>query len=521
MATEPNYKKINEDKRKAELSKREDELKRLQSSEQQLSRYGDSKMDRILYLRQEIKALRNPDQSISHKALYEMEVSSLKAERTILEKKLGGRYINPSEETNWIKKLNIVNKKIKGIDNQYLYLSEQTPKDEISKGISQLLASGRQKRDYYGNENQKTDKLLTEISKCQGNVLEKLYNRLDNIVTEGQKKLLKDVDQLIDNNFIKTAIPEKSFEKNKTVKNILNNAEKYKKNCVVMVNNFYQQNYVVADALKDYEEKLKGNRMKKPASVDVIKFVSRLQKAVEARQQTSKVEMPDKNDQKKDQTFYQEVPIPSGQGATKDQESFTQASNPSVSGRVSLVSNEFDAKETSTDVVKEAVAVKVPENKGTPTEVKKQEAPSKDSYPRYSTVNGQIVKDETGISKNYKEIFVLNNGISIIKEELGKAITQREVFTDRGKTLIGRIRNFFSKGTIKRLDNRISSYEKELTDKQKKCAQLQNPTDKSKENPQQSFEQVTDRSKEVSKDKSSHKPQAKARTKKEVVTELA
>ncbi|AKZ47053.1 hypothetical protein LIU_00245 [Enterococcus durans] len=135
MATEPNYEKINEDKRKAELSKREDELKRLQSSEQQLSRYGDSKMDRILYLRQEIKALRNPDQSISHKALHEIEVSNLKVERTILEKKLGGRYINPSEETNWIKKLNIVNKKIKGIDNQYLYLSEQTPKDEISKWI--------------------------------------------------------------------------------------------------------------------------------------------------------------------------------------------------------------------------------------------------------------------------------------------------------------------------------------------------------------------------------------------------
>ncbi|AKX85675.1 hypothetical protein LIANG_05325 [Enterococcus durans] len=111
MATEPNYEKINEDKRKAELSKREDELKRLQSSEQQLSRYGDSKMDRILYLRQEIKALRNPDQSISHKALHEIEVSNLKVERTILEKKLGGRYINPSEETNWIKKLNIVNKK--------------------------------------------------------------------------------------------------------------------------------------------------------------------------------------------------------------------------------------------------------------------------------------------------------------------------------------------------------------------------------------------------------------------------
>lgn len=520
MATEPNYEKINEDKRKAELSKREDELKRLQSSEQQLSRYGDSKMDRILYLRQEIKALRNPDQSISHKALHEIEVSNLKAERTILEKKLGGRYINPSEETNWIKKLNIVNKKIKGIDNQYLYLSEQTPKDEISKGISQLLASGRQKRDYYGNENQKTDKLLTEISKCQGNVLEKLYNRLDNIVTEGQKKLLKDVDQLIDNNFIKTAIPENSFKKNKTAQNILNNAEKYKKNCVVMVNNFYQQNYVVADALEDYEEKLKGNRMKKPASVDVIKFVSRLQKAVEERQQTSKVEMPDKNDQKKDQTFYQEVPIPSGQEATKNQESFTQASNPSVSGRVSLVSNEFDAKETSTDA-KEAEAVKVPESKGTPTEVKKQEAPSKESYPRYSTVKGQVIKDETGQSKNDKEIFLLNSDISDIKTNLGKATSQRQVFTDRGKTLIGRIRNFFSKGTIKRLDNRISSYEKELTDKQKKCAQLQNPTDKSKENPQQSFEQVTDRSKEVSKDKSSHKPQAKARTKKEVVTELA
>lgn len=520
MATEPNYKKINEDKRKAELSKREDELKRLQSSEQQLSRYGDSKIDRILYLRQEIKALRNPDQSISHKALYEMEVSSLKAQRTSLEKKLGGRRIDAMEEERWKENLKNVNEKIKGIDNQYLYLIEQKPKDKISKGISQLLASGRQKRDYYGNENQKTDKLLTEISKCQGNVLEKLYNRLDNIVTEGQKKLLKDVDQLIDNNFIKTAIPENSFKKNKTAQNILNNAEKYKKNCVVMVNNFYQQNYVVADALEDYEEKLKGNRMKKPASVDVIKFVSRLQKAVEERQQTSKVEMPDKNDQKKDQTFYQEVPIPSGQEATKNQESFTQASNPSVSGRVSLVSNEFDAKETSTDA-KEAEAVKVPESKGTPTEVKKQEAPSKESYPRYSTVKGQVIKDETGQSKNDKEIFLLNSDISDIKTNLGKATSQRQVFTDRGKTLIGRIRNFFSKGTIKRLDNRISSYEKELTDKQKKCAQLQNPTDKSKENPQQSFEQVTDRSKEVSKDKSSHKPQAKTRTKKEVVTELA
>lgn len=70
-----------------------------------------------------------------------------------------------------------------------------------------------------------------------------------------------------------------------------------------MVNNFYQQNYVVADALEDYEKKLKGNKMAKSASVKVIKFVSRLQKAVEARQQTSKVEMPDKNDQKKTRHF--------------------------------------------------------------------------------------------------------------------------------------------------------------------------------------------------------------------------
>ncbi len=82
MATEPNYKKINEDKRKAELSKREDELKRLEKLEQQLSRYDDSKVDRILYLRQEIKTLSNPDPSISHKALHEIEVSNLKAERT-------------------------------------------------------------------------------------------------------------------------------------------------------------------------------------------------------------------------------------------------------------------------------------------------------------------------------------------------------------------------------------------------------------------------------------------------------
>ena len=340
-------------------------------------------------------------------------------------------------------------------------------------------------------------------------------------MTLPKKKLLKDVDQLTHNKFIDTTIPENSFEKNKTVENILNNAEKYKKNCVVMVNNFYQQNYVVADALKDYEEKLKGNGMKKSASVNVIKFVSRLQKAVEARQQTSKVEMPDKNDQKKDQTFYQEVPIPSGQEATKNQKSFTQASNPSVSGRVSLVSNEFDAKETSTDVVKEAVTVKVPESKGTPTEVKKQEAPSKNSYPRYSTVKGQVIKDETGQSKNDKEIFLLNSDISDIKTNLGKATSQRQVFTDRGKTLIGRIRNFFSKGTIKRLDNTISSCKEKIESKQNELAQLQNPTDRSKDKPQQSFEQVTDRSKEVSKDKSSHKPQAKARNKKEVVTELA
>lgn len=521
MATEPNYKKINEDKRKAEFSKREQELKRLQSSEQQLSRFDDSNMDRIQHLRQEIKALRNPDQSISHKALHEIEVSSLKAERTILEQKLGGKRLEDNEENKWEANLKDINKQIKEINKQYTYLKKQKPKDEISKGISQLLASGKQKRDYYGNENQKTDKLLTEISKCQGNVSEKLYNRLDNIVTEGQKKLLKDVDQLTHNKFIDTTIPENSFEKNKTVENILNNAEKYKKNCVVMVNNFYQQNYVVADALKDYEEKLKGNGMKKSASVNVIKFVSRLQKAVEARQQTSKVEMPDKNDQKKDQTFYQEVPIPSGQEATKNQESFTQASNPSVSGRVSLVSNEFDAKETSTDVVKEAVTVKVPESKGTPTEVKKQEAPSKNSYPRYSTVKGQVIKDETGQSKNDKEIFLLNSDISDIKTNLGKATSQRQVFTDRGKTLIGRIRNFFSKGTIKRLDNTISSCKEKIESKQNELAQLQNPTDRSKDKPQQSFEQVTDRSKEVSKDKSSHKPQAKARNKKEVVTELA
>ena len=115
----------------------------------------------------------------------------------------------------------------------------------------------------------------------------------------------------------------------------------------------------------------------------------------------------------------------------------------------------------------------------------------------------------------------MNSYISDIKTNLGKATSQRQVFTDRGKTLIGRIRNFFSKGTIKRLDNTINSCKEKIESKQNELARLQNPTDRSKEKPQQSFEQVTDRSKEVSKDKSSHKPQAKARTKKEVVTELA
>ncbi|STP29041.1 Uncharacterised protein [Enterococcus durans] len=161
MATEPNYKKINEDKRKAELSKREDELKILEKLEQQLSRYGDSKMDRIQRLRQEIKVLRNTDQSISHKALHEIEVSNLKAERTILEKKLGGKRLEENKENKWEANLKDVNQQIKEINKQYTYLKKQKPKDEISKGISQLLASGRQKRDYYGNENQKTDKLLT------------------------------------------------------------------------------------------------------------------------------------------------------------------------------------------------------------------------------------------------------------------------------------------------------------------------------------------------------------------------
>lgn len=520
MATESNYEKINEDKRKTELRKREQELKRLKSSEQELSRFDDSKMDRIQHLKQEIKALENPNRNVAHKALYEMEVSSLKAQRSSLEKKLGGRRIEDSAISKWEAELRGVNQKIKNFDKQYAYLRQQKSKDEISKGMDQLLERGNQKIAYYSKENQKTDELLTKIVKYQGNVPKKLYNQLDNIVTEGQKKLFEDVEQLTHNNFTKISIPENSFEKNKTAQNILNNAEKYKKNCVVMVNNFYQHNFVVKDALKDYGEKLKGNKMAKSASVNVIKFVSRLQKAVEARQQISKVEMPDKNNQKKDPKFYQEVSIPSGQETTKEQESYTQASNPSVSGRVSLVSNEFDAKETSTDA-KEVVAVKVPESQGIPKEVKEQEAPSKRRDTLYAKVNGQVIKDETGQSKNYKEIFLLNSDISDIKTNLGKATSQRQVFTDRGKTLIGRIRNFFSKGTIKRLDNTISSCKEKIESKQNELARLQNPTDRSKEKPQQSFEQVTDRSKEVSKDKSSHKPQAKARTKKEVVTELA
>lgn len=86
MATESNYEKINEDKRKTELRKREQELKRLKSSEQELSRFDDSKMDRIQHLKQEIKALGNPNRNVAHKALYEMEVSSLKAQRSSLEK---------------------------------------------------------------------------------------------------------------------------------------------------------------------------------------------------------------------------------------------------------------------------------------------------------------------------------------------------------------------------------------------------------------------------------------------------
>lgn len=521
MPTKPNYEKINEDKRKAELEKRESELESLEISERQLSKFDDSKTDRIQHLKQEIKALRNPNRNVAHRALYEMEVSSLKAQRSSLEKKLGGRRIEDSAISKWEAELRGVNQKIKNFDKQYTYLWEQKPKDEISKGISQLLESGRQKGTYYGKENQKTDELLTKIAKYQGNVPEKLYNRLDNIVTEGQKKLFKDVDQLTHNNFTKISIPENSFEKNKTAQNILNNAEKYKINCLAMVNSFSQQNYVVKDALNDYEEKLKGNRMAKSASVNVIKFVSRLQKAVEARQQTSKVEMPDKNNQKKDQKFYQEVPIPSGQGTTKKQESFTQASNPSVSVPVNLVSNDFDARETSTDVVKEDVAVKVPESQGIPKEVKEQEAPSKRRDTLYSKVNGQVIKDETGQSKNDKIIFVLNSSISNIKGELGKAEVKRKVFTDRGKTLVGRIRNFFSKRTIKQLDNTISSCKKNIASNQNELARLQNSTEKSKEKPQQSFEQVTNRSKEVSQDKSSHKPQAKARNKKEVVTELA
>ena len=522
MATEPNYEEINEGKREAELEKRESELESLEISERQLSKFDDSKNDRIQYLRQEITALKNPDRNVAHKVLYEMEVSSLKKKRTSLETKLNGRRVDPSNERKWKSELIKVNEKIKEFNKQYTYLIQQKPKDEISNRLDQLLESGTQKMKYYGKENQKTDELLTEIAKYQGNVPEKLYNQLEAIVTKGQSELLEGVKQLSENGVVKINNLDKSFEKTETTDNILSNAEKYKKNCVAMVNKFSQQNYVVKDALKYYGEHVKESSIANSASMKAITFVSRLQKAVKEREQTSnKIEMPDKNNQKKDQTFYQEVPILSGQGTTKDQESFTQASNPSVSGRVNLVSNDFDARETSTDVVKEDVAVKVPESQRIPKEVKEQEAPSKRRDTLYAKVNGQVITDETGQSKNDKEIFRLNSYISDIKTNLGKATSQRQVFTDRGKTLIGRIRNFFSKGTIKRLDNTINSCKEKIESKQNELARLQNPTDRSKEKPQQSFEQVTDRSKEVSKDKSNHKPQAKARNKKEVVTELA
>lgn len=518
MPTTLNYEEINENKRKEELRKREQVLKSLEKSEKQVSTFGDSKADQIQHLKQEIKALRNPDRNISHEALYEMEVSNLKTKRASLEKKLGGRRIEESDERKWQAELKTVTQEIKKFAKQYTYLRQQEPKDEISNGLDQLLKSGQQKINYYSKENQTTDKLLTEIAKHQGNAPKKLYNQLDTIVTEGQGELLRDVEQLSQNGLVKINNLDKSFEETKTAENILANAEKYKENCVAMVNKFSQQNHVVKDALKDYGEHLKGNRMAKSASIKAIQFVSRLQKAVEAKQQTSKVEIPDKNEQKKDQTFYQEVPIPSGQGTTKEQESFTQASNPSVSGRVSLVSNDFDAKETSTDVVKEAATVKVPETKVISTEVKAKEAPSKRRDTLYAKVNGQVIKDETGQAKNDKKIFVLNNSISNIEGELGKVEAKRKVFTDRGKTLVGRIRNFFSKGTIKQLDHTISSCKEQLASKQNELVQLQNPT-KSKDKPQQSFEQVTDRSKGISQDRS--KTQGKVRNKKEAVTELA
>lgn len=519
MATKPNYEKINEDKRKEELSKRQQELKTLTELEKKVSRYGESNVERIQHLTQEIKTLESSDRNISHKALYEMEVADLKVNRDKLKKKLDRKYIASSDERKWESELASVNQKIKTISKQYTYLAQQEKKDEISTGLDQLLESGNQEKTYYGKENKRTDELLTKISKHQGNVPENLYTQLDNIVTKGQEKLLGDADQLKRNDLVKISMPDKSFEKTETVKNILNNAEKYKKNCVVMFNNFGEQNYVVKDALKDYGEHLNGNKITNSASVKVINFVLHPQKAVESRQQTSKIETPDKNTSKKDQVFYQEVSIPSGRGTTKEQESFTQASNPSVSGRVSLVSNEFDARETSTDVAKDAAVIKAPESKITPTEVKGQEASSRQNYPRYSTVNGQVIKDETGISKNNKKIFVLNSSISNIKEELGKAVTQRKVFTDRGKTIIGRIRNFFSKGKIKQLDNTISSCKEKIEIKQNELAQLENPKDTLKGKPQQSFEQVTDRSKEKSQDRS--KKQGTARNKKEVVTELA
>ena len=514
MPTKLNYEEINEDKRKAELRKRGQVLKSLEKSEQQVSTFGDSKADQIQHLKQEITALSNSDRNISHEALYEMEVASLKSERAKLKEKLGRNRIDVSEEREWTTKLATVDQKIKKIAKQYTYLREQKPKDEISTKLDQLLNSGQQKIKYYGTENRITDDLLTKIASYQGKAPKYLYNELDTIVTEGQGELRKDVEQLSEIGLVKINNLDQSFEK--ITDNILSNAEKYKKNCVVMVNNFSQQNYVVMDALKDYGEHLKGNSMAKSASVTAIKFVSRLKKAVEAKQQKSKVEIPDKNDQKKDQTFYQEVPIPNnGQG----KESFTQASNPSVSGRVSLVSNEFDARETSTDVVKEVASVKLPETKVRSREVKEQEAPSKRRDTLYAKVNGQVIKDETGQSKNDKKIFALNNSITSMKEELGKVEAKRKVFTDRGKTLVGRIRNFFSKGTIKQLDHTISFCKGQLVNKQNELVQLQNSTAKSKEKSQQSFEQVTDRSKGISQDRS--KTQGKARNKKEKVPELA
>ena len=119
MATEPNYEEINEGKREAELEKRESELESLEISERQLSKFDDSKNDRIQYLRQEITALKNPDRNVAHKALYEMEVSSLKKKRTSLETKLNGRRFDPSNERKWKSELIKVNEKIKEFNKQY------------------------------------------------------------------------------------------------------------------------------------------------------------------------------------------------------------------------------------------------------------------------------------------------------------------------------------------------------------------------------------------------------------------